>query len=415
MKEKIKSKDLVVKGNDLVEARYNLQLSQIKLILYLTTMIGKDDEEFKEYEIPIKDFASRTGKSIDYLYSYAKKITEDLLKRILKIPYLNKDGKKIFLQVAWLSHAKYIEGEGNVRISFDPELKPYLLQQKERFTHYDIENIIPMRSKYSIRLYELLKQYQGIGYREFKINELKEILGIKGKYAVYTIFREKVILKAQEELKKYSDIWFDFKERKAKGHAFTHIKFTIHPQKSQAILEKEKVTQEPGEVNNIIIEKLEEAYQKYRANRINIFLNNPASRTMEINLKRFMADDDFRKRFTGMTTEEFNKEIKKDDDFTEKVKGMTEEDFIKEFEGSEFFPEGKTLLEKYKETGINSLFFRPRYYQFIEINFIGLPLTFEEFSKQAGYVIEKKEDGKYHIIGGKQMEINWLEGGKVEL
>lgn len=54
---------------------------------------------------------------------------------------------------------------------------PYLLQLKERFTRYELKNILYFKNKYSIRIYELLKQYEKIGKREINIKELRGYLG----------------------------------------------------------------------------------------------------------------------------------------------------------------------------------------------------------------------------------------------
>ena len=49
----------------------------------------------------------------------------------------------------------------------------------------------------------LLKQYQKIGYREFELQEFKEILGIGEKeYPAYKDFRRRVIDQAKKEFDK---------------------------------------------------------------------------------------------------------------------------------------------------------------------------------------------------------------------
>jgi len=61
----------------------------------------------------------------------------------------------------------------------------------------------------------LLKQYENIGQRIFKLEELKKTLGIKeDKYQLYGHFKKRVLIKAQEELKLKTDICFDFEEIK---------------------------------------------------------------------------------------------------------------------------------------------------------------------------------------------------------
>ncbi len=68
--------------------------------------------------------------------------------------------------------AKFID------VSFHPVMKPFLLSLKSHFTAYDARNILKLPSTYSIRIYELLKQYERIGQRRFDLQELKEIIGV---------------------------------------------------------------------------------------------------------------------------------------------------------------------------------------------------------------------------------------------
>lgn len=80
-------------------------------------------------------------------------------------------------------------------------------------------------SRYSCRIYELLKRFIKIGHRNLSIEELRNKLGIDcDKYKLYSDFKRKVILKAQKEINKKSDIQFDFQEVK-KGRKVESLKF----------------------------------------------------------------------------------------------------------------------------------------------------------------------------------------------
>lgn len=87
---------------------------------------------------------------------YMQQTTRDLLSRVITI----KEEKSI-LQVGWLSSARYFNQEG-CELRFDPNLKPYLLQLKERFTKYAFSYVIRLRHSV-VQFgcsYELLKQYE---------------------------------------------------------------------------------------------------------------------------------------------------------------------------------------------------------------------------------------------------------------
>jgi plasmid replication initiation protein len=122
---KIKKKSLpasliVTQANELVSARYTLPLAEQRLVLSMIARIQPDDEDFKEYRVNIGELADFVGIDKNSAYRECKKITESLLKRILKI---EEPGR--LLQAGWVSSADYIDGEGCVILCFDPKLKPY--------------------------------------------------------------------------------------------------------------------------------------------------------------------------------------------------------------------------------------------------------------------------------------------------
>jgi len=228
----IKSINLVVKSNQLVEARYKLSLWESRVFAKMVTMIQKDDKDFTRYEIDIRELMRFFETTAHNDYDRIKKVPELLLSRKIKIPIID-DGKEAFLIANMISGAIIPRNEektdkaSTLKLSFHPDLKPYLLELKKKFLKYDIKNIMRISSPHSIRMYELLKQYEKIGYRLMTINEIKAILGIDGKYKRYSQFKERIIKLSQRDLLKHTDIGFNFEELK-KGRAIYAIKFLIY-------------------------------------------------------------------------------------------------------------------------------------------------------------------------------------------
>ncbi len=203
---------MVRKANSLIEATYKLSAIEQKIVLYLVSTISPSDDDFKPYQFKIKKFFEFIGQS-ETNYTWLEENLLSLKNRNLRIVYENEKGKKVILNVNWLSSSKYVEGSGSVELRFDPNMKPFLLQLKSRFTNYHLSNVVQLKSQFSIRLYELLKQYEKIGKRAFGLYDLRSILGIdEDQYQQYTDFRKRVILAAQAELAEKTDICFTFKE-----------------------------------------------------------------------------------------------------------------------------------------------------------------------------------------------------------
>lgn len=227
-----KKYSIVKKSNSLIEARYKLNLNEQKFVLKSISMIQKNDENFKEYEISVSEFQNLLGiKSKTYLHSELKKISKTILQKPLSIP--EADGE---LQCNWFSSVKYKNNKGTVLISHDPKLKPYLIQVQNHFTMYRLENILKLKSVYSIRIYEFLCKNKNKNVQNFEIelDELKSVVGIeKGKYQRYSSFKKRVLDSAKKEINSNKKLEFSFEyEEKKTGRKITHIIFFIERIKS---------------------------------------------------------------------------------------------------------------------------------------------------------------------------------------
>lgn len=245
------TKALVTKSNNLVEARYHFSIWETRVFTKLVSLIQPGDEDFKKYKLQIKDLVSFFGVNDNDAYAKIKAVPDSLLKKVVTIPY-TENGEERFLKTGLIAQASIPKKkEGYIELSFHPDLKPYLLQLKRTFLSYDIRNVLKISSVYSIRIYELLKQYEKIGYREFDIDTLKVILGVSDKYKLYGHFKSRIILKAQEDLKLHTDIYFTFSEIKS-GRKVVALLFEIKKNKNTSIagaIKETTATSAPSEQN----------------------------------------------------------------------------------------------------------------------------------------------------------------------
>ncbi len=218
----INKQSVVTQSNKLVEAKFALTIQEQRLVLVMISMISPEDKDFKDYIIHLGELSEFLGLKTQSMYVEAKKITRRLREREVIIQEPTGE-----LQIGWISSAKYLESEGSVRLRFDPALKPYLLALKRQFTSFHLDIIIHFKSAYSIRIYQLLKQYESIGKREFRVVDLREILGIQpDEYTRYNDFKRKVINPAFKEVNSKSDISFKFEELK-EGKRIVSLLFLI--------------------------------------------------------------------------------------------------------------------------------------------------------------------------------------------
>lgn len=204
---------LVVQHNALIEAHYKLEATEKKLILVIASMIKPDDKDFQDYVLTVRkvqDIFEVSGKNY---YKLLRGHTKSILKKPLSIQQQN--GDELFCN--WFSSIKYVKGKGEIEFCFDPKLKPYLLDLQSHFTPYGLKYVLQLKGFYSIRLYELLKQYLNTNQRKryFDLEDLKLKLGIEQKkYKKYAQLKLRVINPAIKELAVGSDIRVSYKEKK---------------------------------------------------------------------------------------------------------------------------------------------------------------------------------------------------------
>lgn len=221
-KKKLLPSSIVTQSNELVSARYTLPLGEQRLLMTMISRIQPDDEDFKPYRISVSELADFLGVARGSAYNECKKITRSLLGRVLEI---NEPGR--LLQTHWVSSADYVDGTGMVILTFDPQLKPYLLQLQGNFTSCKLGMLLSFKSQYTIRIYTFLKQHLLLKTREIELNHLREMMGLKkDQHESYKHFKSNILLPTQKELLEKSDLSFEFEEIKY-GRKVGAIRFLI--------------------------------------------------------------------------------------------------------------------------------------------------------------------------------------------
>ena len=218
----------------LVNAKYKLNTSEMKFILCAMTQLdSKNDEVLKEYEIKVSELEQKlqAKQNETHLKQFAKK----LMSKPLEVP--TQDG---WIVANWFSDIEYIRGQAKFKVRFSEKLKPYLLQLKERFVAYNLKYILPLTSTYSVRIYQLLKEYEKLTKRYFEVEELMDLLQVPKSYRIYNRFKEKVLQVAEKELLEHTDIYFTIEEEK-EGRKVSRLIFRIYKNTQKAEREQARL------------------------------------------------------------------------------------------------------------------------------------------------------------------------------
>lgn len=217
----------VVLGNGLIQKKkYSLNTIEQKLVLYMASKITPYDEANTVYTFSFKEFRAVCNLNDDS-GTYKPMIQEMLLGLKGKpIEIYPDDGTLII--TSWFDTAIINEEEETVKITFSKHLTPYLYNLKSYYTQFRLDNVLPMRSKYAIRLYEYLRSIKSKGYRQtIDIEEVKARIDAE-KYKNYKDFRMWCLEPALEEINTYTDIAVECFPIRS-GRRVSHLEFKIIP------------------------------------------------------------------------------------------------------------------------------------------------------------------------------------------
>lgn len=119
------------------------------------------------------------------------------------------------------------KNDDSVSIEFNPKLLPLLLNLKEKFTQYEIGYLSYLKSKYSIRLYELFKMVQFQGVWVVSIAEFRRVLDLEKKYKAQCDLDTYVLKPALKEININTDIRVSLEKKKKRGNKIESLIFRI--------------------------------------------------------------------------------------------------------------------------------------------------------------------------------------------
>ena len=217
----MKKEFMVSKANTLISANYDLSLQEQKIILTLVSLIDSTkDNSFNVFNMRIADFCGLLGVE-NTNHTHVRKVSKKLMTRVVEI----EDEDRV-LQVHWLSSCEYMKHTGIVKMELHRELMPYLLQLKSKFTSYYLSNVLKMKSKYSIRLYEILKSHQFKREVMIEVDVLKKMLKCET-YEKFANLKQKVISVAVREINTHTDMFVEYEAVK-EGRKVWAVSFTMY-------------------------------------------------------------------------------------------------------------------------------------------------------------------------------------------
>ena len=213
------SNEIVVVDNSLVTSAYHLTLNEQRLILCALKKIEPMVEmgENQVFYISRDDFIE-LGVNPDIVSQEIRQATRDLMKKsvtvktplgTLEMPWLsevlrfdknaeqklrelypNPDDYDDYIRALRLhnlidSFTHRADENIVARVVFHQKILPLLSNLKKNFTQFSIQDVAEFKSTYAHRIYQLMMQYKSTGYVKITIDDLKFMLMLGLKYALF--------------------------------------------------------------------------------------------------------------------------------------------------------------------------------------------------------------------------------------
>lgn len=232
---------LVVKDNALINASYNLELTEQRLIMLAiinARELGQGITADSKLEIHASDYAKLFNVSADASYKALKEAVNNLFNRQFSYTAeYKRTGKVGIVRSRWVSRIFYVDDLALLEITFAPDVVPLITRLEEHFTKYEAKQVAHLTSKYATRLYELLIAWREIGKTPiFELQQLRKNLGVEdNEYQRMHHFKSRVLETAITQINEHTDIKATYDQHK-QGRTITGFSFKFR-QKQQPKIE----------------------------------------------------------------------------------------------------------------------------------------------------------------------------------
>ncbi|EAM4439497.1 replication initiation protein [Acinetobacter pittii] len=231
-------RDLVVKDNALINASYNLDLVEQRLILLAIVEAresGKGINANDPLEVHADSYINQFGVHRNTAYQALKDACKDLFARQFSYQEKKANGNIRNVMSRWVSQIAYNDNEATVDLIFAPAVVPFITRLEEQFTKYELQQVSSLSSAYAIRLYELLIQWRSTGKTPtIELQEFRKKLGVlDNEYLRMAHLKERVLELSIKQINEHTDITVKYEQHK-RGRSISGFSFTFKQKKKDS-------------------------------------------------------------------------------------------------------------------------------------------------------------------------------------
>jgi len=228
--------EIIVKDNALINASYNLDTVEQRLILLAIlqareTKTGIDANT--RLRIHASDYMDRFNVNKHAAYKALKTAVTNLFGRQFSYQTIDeKTGKQKKVISRWVQNIAYIDDAATLEVTFTMDVVPLITRLEKQFTSYQLKQVTQLTGKYAIRLYELLIAWREVGKTPtFEITDFRSKLGLGlDDYPRIDTFKRRVLESAVKQINEHTDIIVKVEQHK-EGRSICGFSFSFKQKK----------------------------------------------------------------------------------------------------------------------------------------------------------------------------------------
>lgn len=243
------AKNLVVKDNALINASYNLELVEQRLILLAIVEArtsGKGVTPNNSLTITASSYMNHFGTNRNTAYQALKDACNNLFERQFSYIETNTKGNTEVVRSRWVSEIRYIDNEASVKLIFSPTVSPLITLLEKNFASYELEQVAQLNSKYAVRLYEVVIAWRSTGKTPMiAIDELRNRLGVlDNEYTVTADFKRWALDRPIKQINEKTEINLSYEQHK-QGRKIVGFTFTVKQKSKPKKLKTQEQERDP--------------------------------------------------------------------------------------------------------------------------------------------------------------------------
>jgi plasmid replication initiation protein len=227
---------LVVKDNVLIDASYNLDMVEQRLILLAIVEAretGKGISHDTLLQVHASSYINQFHVEKHTAYKVLREAAKTIFSRYVTYHDINSEtGKERTFHVRWVDKIGYEQDSGLVFLRFSQDVVPLITRLEANFTSYEIQQISSLTSAYAIRLYEVLIKWRSTSKTPMMmLSDLRGKLGVENnEYEMMSDFKKRVLDIAIDQINEHTDITVNYEQHKA-GRVITGFTFSLKQKK----------------------------------------------------------------------------------------------------------------------------------------------------------------------------------------